>query len=350
MEINLSDNLIDKLSDDLNLFREERSIELFNRPEYDLSVGEKITLEKYINDYKSPVWKDIIFNGAPTHYEVSNLGCVRNKNSGKILKGTKNHSGYLKLGLVIDRNVFTMKIHRLVAQTFIPNPENKRGVNHISCVKTCNWVGNLEWVTSSENKKHARIHGLYHEKCGEDATNSVYTNKQVHEVCRLLELGKQPKEVSETVGVPVNLVNSIKYYGKWKSISSQYNIPKANELPRTKTHYHNTGIIYSEDIVRKACDMLSAGKTNAEVSKTLNIGEATISNIRNGKRWKNISSEYHFPPMKDRFDPIVKHKNEVVSLLTSGETNFTKIIEMVGVPDTKQARQYISLQLHNLKK
>ena len=99
------------------------------------------------------IWKNI---DEALNYEVSNTGLIRNKNSGKILKGRLSKSGYLQVSIKIDKtgSFSNRYIHRLVATYFISNPENKREVNHKDGNKENNNVENLEWMTSSENQIH----------------------------------------------------------------------------------------------------------------------------------------------------------------------------------------------------
>lgn len=99
------------------------------------------------------MWKVIDF---ASNYEISNKGEVRNRTTGKILKGRESKSGYLQVSVKMnDTGKFTNKyIHRLVAKFFIENPEQKKEVNHIDGNKLNNNVDNLEWVTSSENQLH----------------------------------------------------------------------------------------------------------------------------------------------------------------------------------------------------
>ena len=91
-------------------------------------------------------WKCVIGG-----YEVSTLGRVRNiENNSKILRPNLDSAGYLKL----DLYDITIRIHRLVAEAFIPNPYQLPFVNHKDGIKFYNWVDNLEWVTERDNNLH----------------------------------------------------------------------------------------------------------------------------------------------------------------------------------------------------
>jgi len=87
------------------------------------------------------------------NYEVSNLGNVRNSKTGRMLKLTCK-GGYMFTGLSQNSIGKTCPVHRLVALTFIDNPENKPQVNHKDKNRSNNCVSNLEWSTALENNQH----------------------------------------------------------------------------------------------------------------------------------------------------------------------------------------------------
>ena len=101
-------------------------------------------------------WKDI--KGFEGIYQISNMGRVKSFKAdpnGRILSIKNSKGDYLNIVLCHGNKRRSVKVHRLVAEAFIPNPDNKPEVNHKDGNKQNNRVGNLEWVTRAENHRHA---------------------------------------------------------------------------------------------------------------------------------------------------------------------------------------------------
>jgi hypothetical protein len=118
-------------------------------------------------------WEWVVGN---PNYAVSTFGRVQRRcwivregrkcilRGGQEQKQAKSKFGYMRVAIFKQDGKGTVKhipTHRLVAEAFIPNPENKPQVNHIDCVKSNNVVSNLEWCTGKENQQHALRNGRY---------------------------------------------------------------------------------------------------------------------------------------------------------------------------------------------
>ena len=145
-------------------------------------------------------WKDIPhFNG----FQVSNDGRVRNKH-GRILKGSINNNGYQMVHLRTKDKNKLCTVHRLVAEAFIPNPDNLPFVNHKDENKLNNEAENLEWCTSSYNMNY----GTCRKRISKTKRNNTYNTKPV----RCIELRKtypSTREAERQTGIDCSQISAV---------------------------------------------------------------------------------------------------------------------------------------------
>lgn len=141
------------------------------------------------------IWKPI--DGYDGYYFVSNMGRVmssyRISGNGNIIneaiKKQRTCKGYSVVSIKYNNVKKALKVHRLVAITFLDNPQKKPEVNHKNGVKSDNRVENLEWVSSSENSIHAFATGLRKQYTGEAHYNSIRIKQYSKEGALIKEWG-----------------------------------------------------------------------------------------------------------------------------------------------------------------
>lgn len=175
------------------------------------------------------IWKDI--PGYEDYYQASDQGNIKSKDrvastkagvikptKGKVLNLTIKSNLYLSVMFSVGAITKRHHAHRLVAQTFIPNPENKPEVNHIDGIKSNNRVQNLEWVTTKENRVHASLNNL---TCkGEKSFQSKLTNNKVLAIKRLYRMNPKFNKLALSVklGVRDTTIHKIIKGQRWKHI------------------------------------------------------------------------------------------------------------------------------------
>ncbi|MBR4904422.1 MAG: NUMOD4 motif-containing HNH endonuclease [Selenomonadaceae bacterium] len=166
------------------------------------------------------VWRPI--SGYEKFYEISNYGRIKSFKRSKpaILKGTKNNHGYFMIVLNNNTKPKVISIHKIVAQAFIPNLENKPCVNHIDGNKLNNHIGNLEWATLSENTCHAYAMGLI--KSGCEHPRAKFTPEQIKYI-RESYIPRNRKfsfgALARKFGVNVETIERIYHFEAYKNVT-----------------------------------------------------------------------------------------------------------------------------------
>lgn len=153
-------------------------------------------------------------------YAVTNDGRVFNCKTNRRLKVDVSNRGYYRITVCKDNKPKKFSIHRLVAELFIPNPNNYETVNHINGDKSDNHVGNLEWMSQVQNQEHAVAAGLCPR--GSANGNSKYQEDFIHAVCNFISKGYSRGEVISLTGITKSAFDDIRRRKTWKHISANY--------------------------------------------------------------------------------------------------------------------------------
>ena len=206
---------------------------------------------------------------------ITTCGKILNAD-GKERKFQINEDGYYVINLSKDGKEHHRRRARLLAQTFIPNPDNLPVVNHIDHTRTNDSLDNLEWVTHKEN--NTKSVDLHPERW---KSLAIIDDQMAHNICSRIEQGMRNADISKELSVSFDIIKHIRTGATWPEISCNYKMQGSCKGISTNT-------------VKWVCYRVKEGLSNSEILKNSTCNRLTrdmVKKIRNGKTWKKISKD-----------------------------------------------------------
>lgn len=238
-----------------------------------------------------------VLPGVRKMYCISNYGRVINSQSNRILKQQISVAGYPEVMFCLENaKVKLMRVHRLEMLVFNPIPgcENLQ-INHIDGNKQNNHISNLEWVTASQNIKHAYSMGLAtpNVHCCEDSHFAKISRDQAVQICYLLQDGiLSMEQIAQVVGTTYGIVKSIKYRQCWTEVSMGFRFPSNKYSPDDVVHALCQWFQEHKNYTGTVMDHCRAAVAACGLEGK--VKDFTVYDIYKRKRHVNISCNYDF--------------------------------------------------------
>lgn len=160
-----------------------------------------------------------MFISIPEHprYEINSSGVIRDAKSKKIKSQYIGSTGYYMVSFSYNNKSKPQRVHRLLANTFIPNPQNLPEVNHVDGDKLNNELSNLEWVTHRENMSHAFRIGLANNS-GTKNGMSKLSESDIPGIRKLILDGVSQYKIAKLYNVSRSAILNIKVRGSWSHV------------------------------------------------------------------------------------------------------------------------------------
>ena len=179
------------------------------------------------------VWKPYYIDNEITVYDISEYGDVRNRETGRTLKPYLHSSGYLYIDIYHKKKRYTKKIHRMVAETYIPvHYVGEEIVNHEDGIKTHNHYKNLKWCTHSYNTQHAYDNGLLKQKKGTVHFKAKFSEEDILKACEMLSRGVTLRTISNEIGLSISALQHIRKRRIHADLSKDFIFPEVKKGQR----------------------------------------------------------------------------------------------------------------------
>jgi len=288
-------------------------------------------------------WRTI--EGYPD-YQVSNHGRIK---SFKLCKEGKLMKMYLNRGY--ESCILTNKegkgkyvsVHRLIAIAFIPNPNGYPEINHKNGTRYDNRIENIEWCNRSQNAQHAYDILGHKAPRGEHNGAAKLTEEQVKEIYLLAWEGVlSQEEIAEMYDISQTVVANIKN-GKWWSHVTNHEYIKS---------LHGSTKITAEQAKKIHYLAWNTNLSNKEIGRMYNISWFTVRNIKIGKLWQEVTGQQPVE-MKQRHKLSPEEVLEIYNMAWCGKFTLKEIAKRFGVyvstvSDIKLGKRWINITGHNI--
>ena len=230
------------------------------------------------NEDGSITLNDMEFRKSPRYnvYAAKSGGCIFDGRT--ILSHQIDKTGHHLVNLKRGGKIRSTGVHRIIYDAWkgIQNPDHV--IHHVDDYP---WHNNIDNLVELSYEEHEELH----RKSGK--RNYVYSNETIDEVCRLMSEGVRPVEAARRVGIDPNSAVRLRS-GQRGSISGNYIYPELDRFRRTRL---------TTEEVHQICRLFEENQlSNSQISKQFDCSPETIRDIREGRTWKHISSEYEFNP------------------------------------------------------